>query len=118
MKRVEYIQYGGPEVLMISEVAKPNPLKDEILVKVMASSMNAVDWKNRQGRLRFVSGLLKLVLKRPVTKPRVKQGFDVAGLVEGVGYGVSGIQASDMVLGQLGNFQGGAFAQCSHSMSY
>ena len=102
MKQVEYIQYGGPEVLMISEVDKPKPSKDEILVKVLASSINAVDWKNRQGRLRLVSGLLK---------PRVKQGFDVAGLVEDVGYGVSGIQAGDRVLGQLGNFQGGAFAQ-------
>ncbi len=102
MKQVEYIQYGEPEVLMFNEVSKPKPSKDEILVKVMASSINAVDWKNRQGRLRLVSGLLK---------PRVKQGFDVAGLVEDVGYGVSGIQAGDRVLGQLGNFQGGAFAE-------
>lgn len=102
MKRVEYIKYGEPEVLRINEVRKPKPSKGEILVKVMASSINAVDWKNRQGRLRLVSGLLK---------PRVKQGFDVAGLVEDVGYGISDIQAGDRAIGQLGNLQGGAFAQ-------
>lgn len=102
MKQVEYFKYGEPEVLRVNEVSKPKPSKDEILVKVMASSMNAIDWKNRQGRFRHVSGLLK---------PRTKQGFDIAGLVEDTGYAISDIQTGDRVIGQLGNLQGGAFAQ-------
>lgn len=102
MKRVEYSKYGDPEVLSVNEVSKPKLSKGEILVKVMASSMNAIDWKNRQGRFRHVSGLLK---------PRTKQGFDVAGLVKDTGNGISDIQAGDRVIGQLGNLQGGAFAQ-------
>ncbi len=102
MKRVEYFKYGKPDVLRVNEVNKPKLSKGEILVKVMASSINAIDWKNRQGRFRYVSGLLK---------PRTKQGFDVAGLVEDTGYGISDIQTGDRVIGQLGNFQGGAFAE-------
>lgn len=102
MKRVEYFKYGEPEVLRVNEVNKPKLSNGEILVMVMASSINAIDWKNRQGRFRYVSGLLK---------PKTKQGFDVAGLVENTGYGISDIQAGDRVIGQLGNLQGGAFAQ-------
>ena len=102
MKQVEYFKYGGPEVLRVNEVSKPKPSKGEILVKVMASSINAIDWKNRQGKFRHVSGLLR---------PRTKQGFDIAGFVEDIGYGISGIQAGDRVIGQLANLQGGAFAQ-------
>lgn len=102
VKRVEYFKYGEPEVLRVNEVSKPIPSKGEILVKVMASSINAIDWKNRQGRFRLVSGLLM---------PKTKQGFDVAGLVEDTGHGISDIQTGDRVIGQLGNLQGGAFAQ-------
>lgn len=102
MKRVEYFKYGGPEVLRVIEVSRPKPSKGEVLVKVMASSINAIDWKNRQGRFRYVSGFVR---------PRTKQGFDVAGLVEAVGSGISDIQIGDRVIGQLGSFQGGGFAE-------
>lgn len=102
MKRVEYFEYGGPEVVKVVEVDKPRPSKGEILVKVVASSINAVDWKNRQGRFRFMSGLFK---------PRTKQGFDVAGIVEDTGDDVSDIRIGERVIGQLGNLQGGAFAE-------
>lgn len=102
MKRVEYFKYGGPDVLQVNEVNKPKLSKDEILVKVMASSMNAIDWKNRQGRFRFVSGWLK---------PKIKQGFDVAGIVEETGSGISNIQPGDRVVGQISGFRGGAFAE-------
>ena len=87
---------------MVNEVNKPTPSKNEVLVKVIASSINAIDWKNRQGRFRLFSGLIK---------PKIKQGFDVAGLVEYTGNGISDIQIGDRVIGQLGNLQGGAFSQ-------
>jgi len=102
MKRVEYIKYGESDVLSICSVDIPNPSKNEILVKVMASSMNAIDWKNRQGRFRFVTGLLK---------PKTKQGFDVAGVVHEIGDDISDINVGSKVMGQMGNFDGGAFAQ-------
>lgn len=102
MKRVEYFKYGEPEVLRVIEVNIPKPSKEEILVKVVTSSINAVDWKNREGRFRFVSGLLK---------PRTKQGFDVAGFVEDTGSGILDIRIGDRVVGRLGNLQGGAFAE-------
>lgn len=102
MKRVEYFEYGGPDVLRVAEVDKPRASKGEILVKVAASSINAVDWKNRHGRFRVMSGLFR---------PRTRQGFDVAGVVEEAGVGVSDIRVGERVIGQLGNLQGGAFAE-------
>jgi len=102
VKRAEYSTYGKPEVIQVQEVPKPEVSKKEILVKVMASSMNAIDWKNRQGKFRLVSGLLQ---------PGTKQGFDIAGIVENIGAGISDIQIGDRVIAQLGNFQGGAFAE-------
>ncbi len=102
MKKVSYTKYGASNVLKISDVGIPKPAKNEILVKVMASSINAIDWKNRKGRFRILTGFFK---------PRVEQGFDIAGIVKEVGSGISDIKKGSRILGQLDNFKGGAFAQ-------
>lgn len=102
MKKVTYLKYGAPEVLKLIKTNIPSPGKNEILVKVISSSINAIDWKNRQGRFRLVTGWFK---------PKVQQGFDVAGLVEAIGHKVSDITTGSRILGQLGNFKGGAFAE-------
>lgn len=102
MKKVTYFKYGTPEVLQLIKANIPSPGGNEILVKVISSSLNAIDWKNRQGRFRFVTGWFK---------PKVQQGFDVSGLVEAIGHNVSDIAVGSRILGQLGNFKGGAFAE-------
>lgn len=102
MKKVSYKKYGNSQVLKINDVDIPVPTKNEILVKVMASSINAIDWKNRKGRFRLVTGLIK---------PRVQQGFDISGIVEKVGSNISDIHRGSRIIGQLNNFKGGAFAE-------
>jgi len=102
MKKVTYSKYGNPTVLEITDVDIPKFKKNEILVKVIASSINAIDWKNRQGRFWFVTGWFK---------PRVQQGFDIAGIVEKVGSNLSEIKKGSRIIGQLGNLEGGAFAE-------
>ncbi|MET7280487.1 NADP-dependent oxidoreductase [Kribbella sp. NPDC005582] len=76
---------GGPEVLQFQEVPRPAPGRTEIRVRVHAAGVNPADWKTRaEGR-----GL---------TFPLVL-GWDVAGVVEAVGAGVTWLRVGDEVLG-------------------
>lgn len=73
MKAVRIQSFGGPEVLEIVRVPKPQPLPEEILVRVYAAGVNPVDWKIREGSFRE-GGHLPLIL-----------GRDIAGVVELIG---------------------------------
>jgi NADPH:quinone reductase-like Zn-dependent oxidoreductase len=78
---------GPPEVLDPREVARPVPGLTEILVRVRAAGVNPTDWKSRGG-----VGLPGLSL------PAIL-GYDVAGVVESVGFGVTHLRPGDEVLG-------------------
>ena len=78
---------GGPEVLRLQEVPRPVPGMTEILVRVRAAGVNPTDWKSRAG-----GGL------PGKTFPAIL-GYDVAGVVEQVGPGVTMYQPGDEVLG-------------------
>lgn len=104
MKAFTKDKYGGPEVLQLSEVPKPELKDDHILVKVFANSANPADWHILRGKpffARFSFGLFK---------PKVKiLGADFAGVVEAVGKNVSHFIIGDRVFGE--NLAGGAFAE-------
>ncbi len=93
MKAIVYCEYGPPDVLKFEDVEKPVPNDDQILIKVRAASLNALDvylirdtWF---GRLIF--GL---------RKPRdTRLGRDVAGQVEAVGKNVTQFKPGDEVFG-------------------
>ena len=44
MKLIVYTKYGSPNVLKLKDVARPDPLDDEVLVEIHAASVNAYDW--------------------------------------------------------------------------
>jgi NADPH:quinone reductase-like Zn-dependent oxidoreductase len=48
-KAVRIHQLGGPEVLVLEDVPRPEPTPDAFLVRVVAASVNPVDWKIRRG---------------------------------------------------------------------
>ncbi|MEH0154442.1 NAD(P)-dependent alcohol dehydrogenase [Limibacter armeniacum] len=103
MRQVNYSKYGDSSVLKVTETQAPSITgKDQVLVEVHYSSLNAIDWKNRKGDFRFVSGWFH---------PRTKQGFDVYGIVVDKSENLKDISIGDKVVGELGNFSGGALSE-------
>ncbi len=89
MRVVELQRYGGPEELRLAERPLPEPLPTEVRVAVRAAGLNPVDWRTRAGAGQAdVLGPPPLVL-----------GWDVAGVVDAVGYGVTRFDAGDEVFG-------------------
>jgi NADPH:quinone reductase-like Zn-dependent oxidoreductase len=106
MKAVTYEKYGAPSVLHISDVPKLTPNAGEVLIKVHATTVTAGDWRLRQPNpflARLFNGLL-----RP--KKVNILGFDVAGVVEAVGEGVTQFKPGDEVYAWNG-FTFGGYAE-------
>jgi NADPH:quinone reductase-like Zn-dependent oxidoreductase len=106
MKAFIYERYGPPETLRMAEVDKPVPKADEVLVKVLASSVNAADWHVLRGKPLFSRATLGLL--RP--KHQILGG-DVAGRVEAVGEGVTRFKPGDEVYANLLDHGYGGFAE-------
>lgn len=86
--------YGGSEVLELREVPRPEPTEGRVLVKVVAASLNALDWHLLTGTpyfIRLINGL--------VTPKRTGIGVDFSGVVEAVGPGVDVLKPGDAVFG-------------------
>src|ERR687885_1258049 len=96
MKAFVYDRYGPPETLRLAEVDQPAPKTGEVLVKVLAASVNAADWHMLRGKPLFSRATLGLL--RP--KHRIL-GVDVAGQVEAVGSGVTQFTVGDEVYANL-----------------
>jgi len=106
MKAMVYTLYGPPNVLKLTEVAKPAPKDGEVLVKVRASSVTFGDLAVLKGEpfmVRFSLGL---------REPKIRiLGKDVAGQVEAVGANVEQFKPGDEVFGDLSECGWGAYAE-------
>ncbi|WP_435066898.1 NADPH:quinone reductase [Haloplanus sp. C73] len=85
MRAVRYHEHGGPEVLTVETVDRPEPAADEVLIEVAAAGINPVDTYFREGAY------------EPFTLPMIP-GVDAAGDVVGVGSDVEGVSAGDAVV--------------------
>ncbi|MFJ1811367.1 MULTISPECIES: NADP-dependent oxidoreductase [unclassified Streptomyces] len=101
MKAVRFHQYGDADVLRYEDVEQPVPGAGQVRVRVAATSFNPVDANIRAG---FMQGPI------PVTLPHTP-GIDVAGTVDALGEGVTGILAGDQVIGFLPMAGAGAAAE-------
>lgn len=96
MKAWAYERYGRPdEVLELREVNVPAVGDDQVLVRVVAASVNPLDWHWMTGTPRFAR--LVMGLRRP---KRSVPGADLAGIVEAVGKDVTRFQPGDEVFGE------------------
>src|SRR5262245_16744819 len=99
MKAVSQDQLGGPEVLKLVDLPTPEPAVSEILIRVHAAGVNPIDGAQRQ------TGAF-------VGQPPFVLGWDISGIVEAVGPGVTLYKPGDEVFGLLPFPQGhGAYAQ-------
>ena len=103
MKAIVYTKYGPPDVLQLMEVEKPVPKDNQVLVKVHAASVNAMDYR----RFEEVSLLDRFMEERVIKAVKTVLGADVAGTVEAVGSTVTEFQPGDAVFGVAP----GAFAE-------
>jgi len=101
MKAVRIHEYGGPEVLKYEDAPRPKPAAGEVLVRVHAAGVNPVDRGVR-------SGFLKERLK--YTLPMIP-GWDVSGVVEAVGPGVSRLKTGDAVYSRPDISRDGSYAE-------
>jgi NADPH:quinone reductase-like Zn-dependent oxidoreductase len=86
MRLIRQQSLGGPDVLELVEAPRPDPAPTEVLVRVAAAGVNPVDWKTRER-----GGFLG--------EPPFTVGWDVAGVVEAVGFGVTRFEEGDRVFG-------------------
>ena len=93
MKAIVYCEYGSPDVLKFENVEKPVPNDNQVLIKVRAASLNALDaYLIRDTWL----GRLIFGLRKPKD---TRLGRDVAGQVEAVGKNVTQFKPGDEVFG-------------------
>lgn len=101
MQAAAFARYGGPEVLELRALPVPEPRAGQVRVRVRASTVNPIDWKIRRGTLRLVM---------PAHFPRIG-GWDVAGEVDKVGPGVTGLAPGAAVMGSADPRTNGAHAE-------
>src|SRR5882724_497736 len=93
MKAIRYCEYGSPDVLKLEEVEKPVPNDGEVLVRVRAASLNALEAS-------VIRDLWVIRLMSGLRKPKITRfGRDFAGVVEAVGKSVTEFKAGDEVFG-------------------
>jgi NADPH:quinone reductase-like Zn-dependent oxidoreductase len=85
MKAVRVHNYSGPEVLRFEDAPRPTPSSGELLIRVHAASVNPIDWKVRAGYMKDYI---------PLPLPFIP-GWDVSGVVEAVGSGVTKFKKGD-----------------------
>src|SRR5690349_17456752 len=108
MRAIVYHTYGSPDVLKLEEVQKPVPQDDEVLVKVLAASVNAGDWAHLLRAKPFLMRFMGYGLLKP---KHTILGSDIAGRVEAVGRNVMQFQPGDEVFGNTAEYGFGCFAE-------
>lgn len=112
MKAVVYDRYGPPEVLRIADVPVPKPRAGQVLVRVVATSVNLSDWEGLHGSPAYARFGGLFAPRRHIL------GSDIAGVVEAVGADVSRFRVGDHVYGDILTVMGGfaEYAVAAESM--
>jgi NADPH:quinone reductase-like Zn-dependent oxidoreductase len=109
MKAVIYEKYGPPEVLSLKEIEKPAPKDNEVLIKILATTVAAGDIRMRGFKVQL-SFWLPARLALGLTGPKRKVlGMEVSGVVESVGKNVKKFRVGDEIMATTGF--GGGYAE-------
>jgi len=101
MKAIRLHSHGGPDVLVMEEMPRPQVGAGEVLIRVHAAGVNPLDWKVRAGHVRaWLEHSLPLI-----------PGWDVSGVVEALAPDVTAFKIGDEVYGMLDFLRDGAYAE-------
>jgi NADPH:quinone reductase-like Zn-dependent oxidoreductase len=101
MKAVVAQRFGGPDALALVDVHEPVVDGNDVLIEVRAASLNPIDFKIREGKLKLVMA----------NRPPIALGCDVAGVVSATGGDVRGISVGDEVFARLEKGRMGGLAE-------
>jgi len=101
MKAVRIHEYGGRDILQYEDCPLPDIVDDEVLIKVVATAINPVDWKIREGYLQEM-----IPYEFPLTL-----GWDLSGIVEKTGKNVTSLNIGDSVYSRPELTRNGAYAE-------
>jgi NADPH:quinone reductase-like Zn-dependent oxidoreductase len=101
MRAIQMDGYGGPEVLQLRDAPTPAPGPGQVRIQSAAIGVNPADYKWRAGWFKDMI---------PFTFPHVP-GYDVAGVVDAVGEGVSDLAKGDRVVSMTPTDKQGAYAE-------
>ncbi|MGW5682424.1 NADP-dependent oxidoreductase [Nonomuraea sp. NPDC003754] len=90
MKKVNFTEFGGPDVLHIIEAEEPHAGPGQVRIAVRAAGVNPVDWRIREGQI---------LKAHPIRLP-AGVGLDASGVVDEIGEGVEGFDIGDRVFGE------------------
>src|SRR3954466_11655613 len=99
MKAAYIERHGGPEVLKFGEMPDPVAASGQVVVDIVAASVNGADWKGREGKSGHVAHFPYLL------------GRGFCGVVSAVGEGVTDLRVGDEVFGVCDVGQEGAYAE-------
>lgn len=101
MQRIQYHEYGGPEVMRLEDFVLDAPGNGEVAVAVRYAAINPIDWKMRNGMMKIMTGR---------SFPR-GMGMDMSGVVTAIGNGVTRFAVGDAVFGLARFRQTGALGE-------
>jgi len=101
MKVAYFERFGGPEVLKYGDLPDPAAGSGEVIISVVAASINAADWKFRAGDY----------ARHGQSKSPLIPGRDFSGLISAIGNGVEDFSMGDAVFGVCEAGQEGAYAE-------
>ena len=101
MKAVRIHEYGNSSVLKYEDAPRPSITPNEVLVRIVAASVNPVDWKIRDGYMRE-----KISHSMPLTL-----GWDVSGVIAAIGADVTRFSVGDAVYSSPDMKRNGTYAE-------
>lgn len=104
MKAIVYHRYGAPDVVSLAEVPKPVPRDNEVLIRILATTVTTGDWRARSLKMPVGFGALGRLVFGLFGPRQPILGTELAGIVEAVGRSVTRFSVGDAVFA----FPGGA----------
>ena len=95
-------RYGGPDVIEIREVERPEPAAGELLIRVLATTVSAADWRLRSATFPTGVGVPARLMLGVFGPRRQILGGELSGEVVAVGSGVSEFRVGDRVFAHPG----------------